>query len=357
MRQPLVHIYRSVEGSDVAVNQLKALGCQVVIKPLSASTFDSVDASTSADVLMGATFLGGQLSAELMDRFPNLRIISKYTIGYDDVDLDAATDRGIAVTHCPTEANWGGVAEGTLAMMLAALKRIGPRDRQVKTGAWRDRSLEGVYVGQRNDGYAGITIGIIGLGRVGSRVTELLRPWRVRVLASDPYVESGRFDELGVQSVSLDELLAESDVVSIHCNLTTETNQLIDRDALLRMQSTALLINTARGAIIDFEALLDGLLEGQIDMAAVDVFPQEPPGIDDRFDRLKDRLILSPHMVAANQGGTLLSAVPWAHKAALDALAGRLPANVVNREVESLWYERFGATSLLRASDANGGNA
>jgi len=138
-------------------------------------------AARRADALVGATFRGGIMDADWLDRFPRLRLIAKYTIGFDDVDLAAATARGIAVTHCPTEANWGGVAEGTMAMLLTALKRIRERDRAVRTGGWRDPGLEGRYVGARSDGYSGLVIGIVGLGRVGRGVAAPLARAGTRV--------------------------------------------------------------------------------------------------------------------------------------------------------------------------------
>ncbi len=153
-----------------------------------------------ADALLGATFRG-VIDRELLTISPSLRIVSKYTIGVDDVDIDAATALGVLVTHCPTEANWGGVAEGAIAMMLTMLKRIRERDSQVKAGGWREPPFYGTYLGRRADGYRGITIGIVGLGRAGSRVAELLAPWRVRVLAADPYVEAAKFARLGVERV------------------------------------------------------------------------------------------------------------------------------------------------------------
>src|SRR5204863_1627637 len=127
------------------------------------------------------------------------------------------TDLGILVTHSPTESNWGGVAEGTITMMLAMLKRVRERDRNLKESqGWRDQNLQGTYVGSRADGYAGITLGLIGLGRIGSRIATLMRPWKMRILATDPYVPDAKFAEHGVTRVDLDTLLAESDVVSLH---------------------------------------------------------------------------------------------------------------------------------------------
>ncbi len=120
-----------------------------------------------ADVLLGATFRG-VIDRTFLSISPDLRIVAKYTIGVDDVDLDAATELGVLVTHCPTEANWGGVAEGAVAMILALLKRVRERDAQVKGGGWREPPIHGTYLGRRGDGYPGIT-----LGHRGSRACRL----------------------------------------------------------------------------------------------------------------------------------------------------------------------------------------
>ena len=125
-----------------------------------------------------------------MQASKNLRIVAKFTIGVDDVDVDAATEMGILVTHGPTESNWGGVAEGTITNMLTLLKKTRERDRYLKTtSGWRDMKLQGTFVGHREeDGYPGITLGIIGLGRIGSRVAKLMRPWGMKMIGYDPYV-------------------------------------------------------------------------------------------------------------------------------------------------------------------------
>jgi phosphoglycerate dehydrogenase-like enzyme len=280
---------------------------------------------------------------------PHLRIVAKYTIGVDDVDVEAASEIGVLVTHCPTEANWGGVAEGTLALMLTLLKRVRERDRHVKAGGWRDSPLYGTYLGRRTDGYPGITIGIVGLGRAGSRVADLLRPWAVRVLATDPYVDAAKFAAHGAERVDLDTLLRESDVVTLHCNLTAETRGLIDRRRLALLKPTAVLVNTARGAVVDLGALCDALEAQALAAAALDVLPEEPPQRDARILKLGDRVLLTPHMVAANQGGTLGAAIPWAARAVLAALRGEVPDSVYNTEAVAKWRSRFGGRPLLGA--------
>jgi phosphoglycerate dehydrogenase-like enzyme len=251
------------------------------------------------------------------------------------------------VTYCPTEANWGGVAEGTIALMLALLKRVRERDAHVKAGGWRSPDLEGTYCGARSDGYPGITVGIIGLGRIGRRVAELLAPWRVQLLAHDPYVDSHTFARAGARRVDLEELLVESDVVSLHCSLTHETRGLMNATRIGFMKTTAVLINTARGAILDSDALCDALERGRLRGAALDVLSEEPPAAGARVLALGDRVLLSPHMVAANQGGTLGAAIPWATTAVLTALRGEIPEHVYNVEAVPKWRRRFGGRSLL----------
>ena len=346
MNRPRVLIYRPVDESGASHRMLEAAGCDVVVAPAGADRAALTPLAAGADVLLGATFRG-QMDREFLSLSPQLRLVSKYTIGVDDVDVDAASALGVLVTHCPTEANWGGVAEGALALMLAVLKRVRERDRHVRAGGWREPPIYGTYVGKRADGYPGITIGIVGLGRAGGRVADLLRPWGARVLAADPYVEAAKFARHGVERKDLDTLLRESDVVTLHCNLTAETRGLLDRRRFALLKPTAVLINTARGAVVDLEALCDALEAHALAAAALDVLPEEPIPRDARILRFGDRVLLSPHMIAANQGGTLGAAIPWAADAVLAALRGELPERIYNTEAVAKWQTRFGGKSLL----------
>jgi phosphoglycerate dehydrogenase-like enzyme len=339
-------IYRPVDESGASHRLLEQAGCDVVVAPTNVERPMLDVLAAGADVLIGATFRG-YMDRAFLALSPQLRLVAKYTIGVDDVDVDAASALGVLVTHSPTEANWGGVAEGTLALMLTLLKRIRERDRHVKGGGWREPPFYGTYIGKRADGYGGITVGIVGLGRAGSRVAELIRPWGARVLAADPYVEAGKFARHAVERTDLETLLRESDVVTLHCNLTAETRGLIDRRRLALLKPAAVLINTARGAIVDLEALCDALETRALAAAALDVFAEEPLPRNARIFAFGDRVLLSPHMVAANQGGTLGAAVPWAADAALAALRGELPERIYNTEAVAKWQARFGGKSLL----------
>jgi phosphoglycerate dehydrogenase-like enzyme len=346
-----VLVYRPVDDSGSSHWQMAEAGCEVVVAEADAPRARLAGLAIETDALLGATFRG-VIDREFLTISPRLRIVSKYTIGVDDVDLDAATELGILVTHCPTEANWGGVAEGTIALLLTLLKRVRERDRHVKAGGWRDSPVYGTYLGARADGYPGITVGIVGLGRAGSRVAELLRPWRVRMLAADPYVAAGKFEQCGVERVDLDTLLRQSDVVTLHCNLTAETTRLVDAARLAKMKRGAVLINTARGRVVDVDALCGALEGGALAAAALDVLPEEPPAPNARILALGDRVLLAPHMIAANQGGTLGAAIPWATGATLAALRGEVPDNVYNADAVPKWRTRFAGRSLL-GSESN----
>jgi D-3-phosphoglycerate dehydrogenase / 2-oxoglutarate reductase len=347
LSRPKVLIYRPVDASGASHRAIAAAGCDVVVAEPGAGRIALAELTHAADALLGATFPDGRIDRELLRISDRLRIVAKYTIGVDDVDLEAASELGILVAHCPTEANWGGVAEGTIALILTLLKRIRERDRQVKAGAWREPPIYGTYLGSRADGYPGITIGIVGLGRVGSRVAELFAPWRVRVLACDPFVEPEKFARFGCERVDLATVLARSDVVTLHCNLTPATRGLIDRQRLAAMKRGALLINTARGAMVDVDALCDAIESGALAGAALDVLPEEPPPRGARLLSLGDRIVLSPHMIAANEGGTLAAAIPWATEATLAALRGEVPQYVYNVDAIAKWQSRFAGKSLL----------
>ncbi len=348
-----IFVFAPVAEAEETHQRLEEQGCELILgkaswdMPQGNSEAEMVRLAAGCDALMGTSIRNSPISKSVMESSDRLRIVAKFTIGTDDVDVEAATDLGILVTHGPTESNWGGVAEGTIAAMLTMLKRVRERDRHLKErGAWRDQRLQGTYVGSRADGYPGITLGLIGLGRIGSRVATLLRPWKVRILATDPYVPDVKFTEHGVQRVDLVTLLRESDVVSLHVVLTRETRHLIDAQQLALMKPTAILINTSRGPCVREGALIEALLKGQIAGAALDVFEEEPLALDSSLRNLGDKVLLSPHMVSSNVGSGLGPGIRWAAESVLHALRGEVPDNVYNKEVIPRWEKRFGGKSV-----------
>jgi D-3-phosphoglycerate dehydrogenase len=353
MADAKVLVYTPMGDVDAKYGELEDAGCEITFgdpdwrRAFGATEEIVFPIAEGRDAIIGAVMRGFTFTHDFMARLPETRIIAKLTIGYDDVDIDAAADLGILVTHSPTEANWGGVAEGTMTMMLTMLKRIREKDRHVREGGWREDSLAGTYLGARQDGYEGITVGIIGLGRIGSRLCDLLAPWRVNLIACDPYVDESKFAHHNARAVDLETLLRTSDVVTIHSNLTTETRHLISEAQFGLMKPTAILLNAARGPIVDEDALFFALDRNKISGAALDVFENEPLDLQSPLRGLGDKVLVSPHMVSANKGASLEPAVPWAIKAAITVMRGEVPRHVVNENAIPKFLERFGGKSVL----------
>lgn len=352
MARPKVFIYTPVDKTGDSHRQLEAAGCALKFSNISwhelsgdLDIIEDVEEDTAA--LLGVAVRKIPITREIMLKSPDLRIVAKYTVGTDDVDIEAATELGILVTHCPTEANWSGVAEGSMAMMLTLLKKVRERDQYVKAGGWRHDDLEGIYLGRRQDGYSGITIGIIGLGRIGARLADLLAPWRVRVIAYDPYKGDHQFIHHDVERVTLDELLAQSDVVTLHTNLTAETTGFMDAAKFAKMKASAYLLNASRGACVNESDLFDALDKERIAGAAIDVFEEEPLPKQSALLGLGNRILLSPHVITFNEGAGLTTAFPWSTEHVLQAMKGEVPEHVYNEDVIERWLERFGGQSLL----------
>jgi phosphoglycerate dehydrogenase-like enzyme len=230
MSKPKVLIFAPREEPPETMQALEGLGCEVVVGnrdwqlPRTHYEDDVAEAARDAVALMGTSMRHTPISRRIMQASQRLRVVAKYTVGVDDIDTDAATELGIMVCHAPTESNCFGVAETTVTMMLALLKKLRERDADVRAGKWRTLDNYSYYVGSRvSDGFPGQTIGLVGFGRIGTRVAQLMTPWRARLIAYDPYVQPATFLAHGVRQVDYDTLLRESDVVSFHVVLTKET--------------------------------------------------------------------------------------------------------------------------------------
>jgi D-3-phosphoglycerate dehydrogenase len=353
MSKPKLLIFSPREEPAEIRRKLDDAGVDVVIGdpswvlPRTDHESDIADAARDAVALMGTSLRHNPISRRVMEGAQRLRIVAKYTVGVDDVDTEAATDLGILVCHAPTEANCFGVAETTVTMMLTILKKVRERDTDVRAGKWREPHHATTFLGPRtSDGHPGITVGLVGLGRIGTRVAQLLAPWRVRVIAYDPYIEPARFLLAGVKSVDYETLLRESDVVSFHVVLTKETRYMMGEAQLRLMKPSAILINTARGKVVDEAALARAIEAGRLRGAGIDAFEEEPLPMDSPLRRLGDKVLLSPHSASFNEGGELRPGIVWATRSVLTALSGQVPDNVYNKEVIPRWRERFGDTSL-----------
>ena len=332
-----VVIVEPVDRSGESYRMLREADCEVILGrdgwdyPGDAYTEEEmIELCKNADGIIARS--RDHYTRRLIESIPNLRVISKHGAGTDSIDVKAATENSIIVTHTPLHAPF--VAEHTVALMLAIMKRLKEADRQVRTGAWKGPEFESCPVREK-------TIGIVGFGRIGSEVAKRLLPWEVRILGYDPYAKNEAFAQCGAKRcATVNDMLDQVDVLIITANLTEETRHLIGEEALRRLKKTAYVVNTARGGIIDEKALINALKERRIAGAALDVFEKEPPHSSNELLNLEN-VILTPHMSSRVPGmfWLLTSAVT---ENALMALRGEVPKYVKNPEVIDRWLRRFG---------------
>jgi D-3-phosphoglycerate dehydrogenase len=262
-----------------------------------------------------------QVDAPAIAAGTRLKVVGRAGVGVDNIDVAAATNAGVAVVNAPT-ANTLAAAEHTMALILALARRVAAADASVRRGEWRRADFMGTELG-------GKTLGIVGLGRVGLAVADRARAFAMNLLGSDPLVSADAAATYGVRLVGVDELLAESDFVTLHVPLVAQTRGLLDAARLGRMKGGALLINVARGGVVDEAALADALVSGRIGGAAIDVFEREPLGDSPLLSA--PNTVLTPHLGASTaeaQARTSIEVV----QGVLDVLAGRPAAYQVNRK-------------------------
>ena len=322
-------------GPAEELDALRAAGHEVVIgRPLDMpgrraySEAELAEACRDADVVLASHL--ETISPAVLDAAPRLRLVIVPFIGTDKIDIPAASRLGILVANSPTAENFVAVAEATVGVILMLLKRIKHNEAKLRRGEWAKRE-------DRGDFLFGKTVGLIGLGRIGTHVSRRLAGWDVRLIASDPYVAADRAAKLGVTLVDLPTLLAEADIVSLHCTLTEETRHLIGEKELRRMKPTALLVNTARGEVVDEEAVARALTEQWIAAAAVDAFVKEPLPAEHPYRTVDpERLILTPHNIAHSEAGRRANL-----RLALDQILavgrGEPPAHAVNPDAVARW--------------------
>lgn len=324
MRRPLVYVCRPLLGR--ALDLLRE-HCAVQVwpdpeKPPPREVL--IEAVREAEGLV--TLVTERVDGALLEAAPRLRVVSNVAVGYDNVDVQAATRRGVVVTNTPdvlTETT----ADLTWALLLAAARRVVEADRFTRAGRWKAWGLE-LLLGQ--DVY-GRTLGVIGMGRIGRAVARRAAGFRMRVLYTSRTRNEALEQELGVEWRTLDDLLGEADFVTIHTPLTPETRHLLGRDQLRRMKPTAVLVNTARGAVVDEEALVQALRERWIWAAGLDVFEQEPLPANSPLCSL-DNVVLAPHIGSASFV-TRARMAEMAAENCVAVLSGRRPPNPVNPEV------------------------
>lgn len=257
-------------------------------------------------------------TAELFKAAPDLRIIARTGAGYDNIDLTAARERGVVVCATPG-ANSHSVAELTIGLLLDCARSVSGSAAEVRSGAWLQTSGRQVR---------GATLGILGFGRIGQEVATIGRAMGMLVIAYDPFFDSESAASIGVEYRGFESLLEQSDAVSIHLGLTEQTRGMVDEAAIARMKSTAFLINTARGGIVDEGALARALVSGDLAAAALDVVETEPLPLDSPL-RSAPNVTITPHVA----GATVEARAVSSHMAAgqvVDFFAGRPVAHRVD---------------------------
>jgi D-3-phosphoglycerate dehydrogenase len=297
---------------------------QLKVLPFLAREEDIIAQAHDADALIVSS---SRITRRVMRALTQLKVIVRTGVGYDVIDVPAATELGIVVVNIPDL--WvREVANHALALLLAWNRQIVALHAEVKAGIWQSR------VPGPAGALHGETVGIVGFGNIGRAFAKRVMALETRVIAYDPYVDDAQFAALGVERVSsLEELAARADYVSVHCLLNDETRHLIDEAFLRRMKPTACLINTSRGPVVDEQALIRALQEGWIAGAALDVQEREPPAPDNPLLRLPN-VVLTPH--AAYYSAAAVAQVPRrCGEEVARALRGQRPRHVVNPEVHA----------------------
>ena len=268
------------------------------------------------------------ITRRVISSLEKARVMVVYGIGYDSVDVKAASERGILVCNVPDFTTYE-VADHTLGLILALIRKIPWAHVSTRRGEWGWKKLRPIL------NLDGKKAGIVGFGRVGRQVTERLRAFKVNVVAYDPYVPDESIRQLGVRPVGLRTLLTESDIVTVHTVLTEETRRMIGEKELRSMKTSAILVNTSRGAIIDQRALYKALENKWISAAALDVLEREPPDPGDPLLKL-DNVIISPHI-----GWYSEKSMMWLQRLPAEevvrVLTGKRPKHPINPEVISKW--------------------
>ena len=313
MSLPVVLIADKLAESTVA-----ALGDQIEVRWVDGPDREKLLAAVpEADALLVRS--ATTVDAEVLDAAPKLKIVARAGVGLDNVDVDSATERGVLVVNAPT-SNIHSAAEHALALLLSAARQIPAADASLREHAWKRSSFSGTEI-------FGKTVGVVGLGRIGQLVAQRLAAFETHIVAYDPYVSPARAAQLGIELLPLDELLARADFISVHLPKTPETAGLIDKDALAKTKPGVVIVNAARGGLVDEAALADAVTSGHVRAAGIDVFSTEPCTDSPLFDL--PQVVVTPHLGASTEEAQDRAGTDVAVSVKL-ALAGEFVPDAVN---------------------------
>jgi D-3-phosphoglycerate dehydrogenase / 2-oxoglutarate reductase len=310
---PVVLIADKLAESTVA-----ALGDQVEVRWVDGSDRPKLLAAVvDADALLVRS--ATTVDAEVIAAAPKLKIVARAGVGLDNVDVDAATARGVLVVNAPT-SNIHSAAEHALALLLSAARQVPAADASLRAHTWKRSSFSGTEI-------FGKTVGVVGLGRIGQLVAQRLAAFGTHIVAYDPYVSSARAAQLGIELLDLDELLSRADFISVHLPKTKETAGLINKEALAKTKPGVIIVNAARGGLVDEEALAEAVASGHVRGAGIDVFASEPTTDSPLFDL--PQVIVTPHLGASTAEAQDRAGTDVAESVKL-ALAGEFVPDAVN---------------------------
>ncbi len=343
MNLPVVLIADKLAESTVA-----ALGDQVEVRWVDGPDREKLLAAVpEADALLVRS--ATTVDAEVLAAAPKLKIVARAGVGLDNVDVDAATARGVLVVNAPT-SNIHSAAEHALALLLAASREIAAADATLREHTWKRSSFSGTEI-------FGKTVGVVGLGRIGQLFAQRIEAFGTHVVAYDPYVSPTRAAQLGIELLPLDDLLARADFISVHLPKTPETACLIDKEALAKTKPGVIIVNAARGGLVDEAALAEAVSNGQVRAAGLDVFSTEPCTDSPLFEL--PQVVVTPHLGASTAEAQDRAGTDVAESVRL-ALAGEfvpdavnVGGGVVNEEVAP-WLELARKLGVLAATLSEG---
>ncbi|MEJ2720110.1 MAG: hydroxyacid dehydrogenase [bacterium] len=314
-------MYRVLATDNLAPEAIEVFDAYDTIEVVSAAKLGASElAATIVDFDAVIVRSPTRLTADVIGRAARLKFIGRAGVGIDNIDVDAASAKGIIVMNAPG-GNSISTAEHTVGMILAVTRRIAEADRMVRAQRWERKALRGVEL-------KGKTLGVLGLGRVGREVARRMQGFSMDVIAVDPLVTRETASSYGARLVELDELIAASHVITAHVPLTAETRGMIGDREINRMRPGVFLINCARGGVYDEAAVRRGLDTGRVAGVAIDVYGTEPPGAHPLFSH--ERSVFTPHIGAATEEARIRVGVEIAEKIAKALTTGEI-RDAVNR--------------------------
>ncbi|SOX52974.1 phosphoglycerate dehydrogenase, partial [Mycobacterium ahvazicum] len=305
-------------ADKLAQSTVAALGDQVEVRWVDGPDREKLLAAVpEADALLVRS--ATTVDAEVLAAAPKLKIVARAGVGLDNVDVDAATARGVLVVNAPT-SNIHSAAEHALALLLSAARQVPAADASLREHTWKRSSFNGTEI-------FGKTVGVVGLGRIGQLVAQRIAAFGTHIVAYDPYVSPARAAQLGIELLSLDDLLARADFISVHLPKTAETAGLIDKEALAKTKPGVIIVNAARGGLVDEAALAEAITSGHVRAAGLDVYSKEPCTDSPLFEL--SQVVVTPHLGASTSEAQDRAGTDVAESVRL-ALAGEFVPDAVN---------------------------